>query len=176
MVSFRADWNPLDESMAQVVSDVEAAVGDQVAVALVDVSADENQELIRHLGLTHLPALLFVFRNRVVDYRVGFSKVRFVAHVQQLMQAFSPYAQETPAPWHPGPYPSGIVLPPPVVDASGVPGQPAGLSRMSATPPGGMPRFTPGLGQGGRPAFGLIPYQLPLETEKKTWWEKLLGK
>lgn len=158
MLYLSSDWSPLHGPMFQVAEDVEAAVGEQAVVAFIDVSKEENAALIQYLGITHVPALLFAFRHRVVDYRVGYSKVRLVNHVQQLLQNFNPFAPELPQPWHPGPFPSGIVLPPPSNDDAGE-----------------HPRSQMGEAIEPEPQFGLIPYRLQPEAPKKSWWSRLMG-
>lgn len=181
MVQFEADWDPLADSMAEVLQNVENSVGDQMGAARLDVGLPENAELVHHLGLTHLPALMFIFRQRVVDYRVGFSRVRFVQHVQQLMRTFHPYLDGIPVPWNPGPFPSGIVLAPhdPAAEEPGGdhfgthPGTAAaGPGRSPYDPPISGPSAT------GYPPmrFGLIPFQLPVETVKRSLWDRIRGR
>ncbi len=87
MVHFWADWNPLDPDMFQVFEEVYQAVGNDVALARVQVGPPNNAELCRWLGIVQVPTVLFLFRNQIMDVKVGYSKNRLVGHVQMLLQA-----------------------------------------------------------------------------------------
>lgn len=86
VVHFWADWNPLDPAMFDVFDEIHQAIGTDVALARVQVGLPENRDLCRWLGILEVPTVVYVFRNRVVDVRVGFSKNRLIGHVQTLMQ------------------------------------------------------------------------------------------
>jgi len=87
MVHFWADWNPLDTDMFQVFEEVHQAVGNDVALARVQVGPPNNVELCRWLGIVQVPTVLFLFRNQIMDVKVGYSKNRLVGHVQMLLHA-----------------------------------------------------------------------------------------
>lgn len=113
IVHFWAQWNPLDRPMQQVVRDVHDAVGTQIAFARVEVGPPINQDLCRWIGISQVPTMIFVFRHRIVDVKVGYSKNRLVNHVQMLMQNFNEYTPVLPPP----------TLMPGMVGGAGHPGQ-----------------------------------------------------
>jgi hypothetical protein len=82
---FWADWNPLDPGMFEVFDEIHEAIGIDVALGRVQVGPPENRDLCQWLGIVQVPTVLYVFRNRVIDVRVGFSKNRLVNHVQMLL-------------------------------------------------------------------------------------------
>lgn len=86
VVHFWASWNPLDPAMFDVFDEIYQAIGTDIALARVQVGLPENRELCRWLGIVEVPTVMYVFRNRIVDSRVGFSKNRLIGHVQNLMQ------------------------------------------------------------------------------------------
>lgn len=86
MVHFWAVWNPLDPGMFEVFDEIHESIGSDVALARVQVGPPENRELCQWLGILQVPTVLYIFRNRVIDARVGFSKNRLVGHVQMLLQ------------------------------------------------------------------------------------------
>lgn len=87
LVHFWAEWNPLDPGMFEVFDEVHQAVGEGVALGRVQVGPIENAELCQWLGIVQVPTVIFVFRNQVIDVKVGYSKNRLVGHVQRLLQA-----------------------------------------------------------------------------------------
>ena len=87
LVHFWAEWNPLDPGMFEVFDEVHQAVGEGVALGRVQVGPLENAELCQWLGIVQVPTVIYVFRNQVIDVKVGYSKNRLVGHVQRLLQA-----------------------------------------------------------------------------------------
>ncbi|GEM_PF-1602114 len=150
IVHFWAQWNPLDRSMHRVVRDVNEAVGTQIAFSKVEVGPLVNQDLCRWIGISQVPTLIFVFRHRIVDVKIGYSKNRLVNHVQVLMQNFNRYTPPLPPPTYMPPTgPFG-----PQTNGGMPPGQFSvgnGANSMSA-PPANFPANYPANYQG-RPAI-----------------------
>jgi hypothetical protein len=103
MVHFWAAWNPLDPGMFAVFDEVHEAIGTDVALARVQVGPVENRDLCQWLGIIQVPTVVYIFRNRVIDVRVGFSKNRLVNHVQMLLQNCMLAGNEPPVNFLAGP-------------------------------------------------------------------------
>ena len=202
MIHFWADWNPLDPGMFHVFEEVQQAVGDQVGLARVQVGPPENTELCRWLGIVQVPTVLYVFRNQVIDVKVGYSKNRLVGHVMMLMQACNAAGPEMPVmvpespagngPWMTsGPNAQQPQFAPPNYPHPGAPGGPwanmepqaSGLASPSFGRPVQEMNYPNGMPPGGdgRPVmrFGLFAPQptapIVAERQKKSWLSRWLG-
>jgi thiol-disulfide isomerase/thioredoxin len=169
MVHFWADWNPLDPPMFQVFEEIHAALGTDVALGRVRVGPPENRDLCQWLGIVQVPTIVYVFRNRVIDARVGFSKNRLVGHVQMLLHSCLSASSEHP-----------VILPP-------TPSEEIGYAGPGLHSPGFGTAVTDpsrlGLRGGTSPSeprrFGLEVAQpvAPMATErqKKSWLSRWLS-
>lgn len=204
MVHFWAEWNPLDPGMFEVFDEVHQAVGEGVALGRVQVGPMENAELCQWLGIVQVPTVIFVFRNQVIDVKVGYSKNRLVGHVQRLLQACQvandeafaqggalprPYETAVAGYYGPSSLPHGAVPNGPVpTGAGGVsnsdPGQAWLPSAGFGAPVGGPGGWGGGVDASGYSQhpmnrFGLVVGQpiAPLATEgqKKSWLSRWLG-
>jgi thiol-disulfide isomerase/thioredoxin len=204
MVHFWAEWNPLDPAMFEVFDEVHQAVGEGVALGRVQVGPMENAELCQWLGIVQVPTVIYVFRNQIIDVKVGYSKNRLVGHVQRLLQACQvandeAFAQGAPMPrpyettaagyFGPSSFPPGAGPNGPVpVGVGGAPNSDPGQAWLPSAGFGAPVGGPGGWGGGVDPnaysqvpmtRFGLVVGQpiAPLATEgqKKSWLSRWLG-
>jgi thiol-disulfide isomerase/thioredoxin len=148
MVHFWADWNPVDPGMFEVFDEIHEAVGTEVALARVQVGPPENQELCQWLGILQVPTVMYIFRNRVIDSRVGYSKNRLVGHVQMLLNHCRFAGTE------------------PVMNLPLPPNEDTGYSGPSLSSPG-FGSVNASLGMPGVRTGGQMPSGLPQEPQRR---------
>jgi hypothetical protein len=160
--------------MFQVLDEVQRSMGDDVALARVQVGPAENQELCRWLGIIQVPTVLYLFRNQIIDIKVGYAKSRLLSHVQMLRQGCLAAGPER------------LGLMPLIAGGSPNPANSAGARAAPLSPGFGrpvaerhLPTADPDSPAGPPMRFGLLVTQavapVVVEKQKKTWLSRWLG-